>query len=91
MFVAGTYMFSMNILNELGYFMKADIMHESSALMGVYCYYDELSASTATVFSTCQKDEIVYVRTTDGGLLGMHGDPNDRWSSFSGFLMSIAY
>ena len=87
----GIYMFSANIMNILDQsWMLAYIMKESSILLSVHSDGSEYSTGSATVFSTCQEGERVYVRTADSVNLGMWGDATNRWSSFAGFLMALA-
>ena len=91
LFISGIYMFALNILNNVGYVMRAHIVIATNDWLDVYCDPGEYSACSTTVFSTCHKGEIVYVRSgVDANQRMWGGDQTQRYSSFTGFLMSVA-
>lgn len=85
--ITGLYVFHASLTSQSGYFMTADIMRNSTALVTVVGDVTNLIQGSNMAVFVCDQFDTVYVESKFDQDNRMLGDSERRYNSFSGFLL----
>ena len=85
--INGVYAFFSSITSQEGYFMFADIMHNSDDLTTVAADDDGLIQGSNFAVILCNQGDTVFIQAEFADDHRMYGDSQRKYSTFSGFLL----